>query len=70
MKGCVQVILPLQMVVLEVPKIISQVLELQLGRLIDGDSFCLTVEMVKEFPKQMPDSLQHESPELLSNNDT
>ena len=26
--------------------------------------------MVKEFPKQMPDSLQHESPELLSNNDT
>ncbi|XP_057599384.1 tudor domain-containing protein 15 [Hippopotamus amphibius kiboko] len=70
-KGCVQAILPLQMILLEVPKIISQVLELQLGRLIDGDSFRLIVEMVKEFPKQMPDSLQHKRPELsLSNNNT
>lgn len=68
-KGCVRAILPLQMILLEVPKIISQVLELQLGRLADGDSFCLIVEMVKEFPKQMPDSLQHKRPELsLSNN--
>lgn len=68
-KGCVRAILPLQMILLEVPKIISQVLELQLGRLTDGDSFCLIVEMVKEFPKQMPDSLQHKRPELsLSNN--
>ena len=70
-KGCVQAVLPLQMMILEVPKIISQVLELQLGRLIGGDSFCLIVEMVKEFPKQMLDSLQHKRPELsLSNNDT
>ncbi|CAI9174645.1 unnamed protein product [Rangifer tarandus platyrhynchus] len=70
-KGCVQAVLPLQMIVLEVPNIISQVLELQLGRLIDGDSFRLIVEMVKEFPKQMPDSLHHKRPESsLSNNDT
>ena len=70
-KGCVQAVLPLQMILLEVPNIISQVLELQLGRLIDGDSFRLIVEMVKEFPKQMPDSLHHKRPESsLSNNDT
>ncbi|KAM5254534.1 LOW QUALITY PROTEIN: tudor domain-containing protein 15 [Hipposideros larvatus] len=70
-KGWVQAILPLQMILLEVPKIISQVLELQLGRLIDADSFCLIVEMLKEFPQQMPDLLQHKKPEVsVSNNDT
>uniref|UniRef100_A0A2K6FEG7 Tudor domain containing 15 n=1 Tax=Propithecus coquereli TaxID=379532 RepID=A0A2K6FEG7_PROCO len=70
-KGYVQAILPLQLVLLEVPKIISQVLDFQLGRLIDGDSFRLIVEMLKEFPQQMPDLLQHKRPELsLSNNDT
>lgn len=71
-KGCMQAMFPLQMILLEVPKIISQVLELKLGRLIDGDSFCLIVEMLKESPQQqMPDLLQHKSPELsLSNNDT
>nr|XP_014721892.2 tudor domain-containing protein 15 [Equus asinus] len=70
-KGCVQAILPLQMILLEVPKIISQVLELQFGRLIDGDSFRLIVDMLKEFPQPMPDLLQHKRPELsLSNNDT
>ncbi|XP_036891373.1 tudor domain-containing protein 15 [Sturnira hondurensis] len=70
-KGCMQAMFPLQMILLEVPKIISQVLELKLGRLIDGDSFCLIVEMLKEFPQQTPDLLQHKSPELsLSNNDT
>ncbi|XP_075856692.1 tudor domain-containing protein 15 [Microcebus murinus] len=70
-KGYVQAILPLQLILLEVPKIISQALELQLGRLIDGDSFRLIVEMLKEFPQQMPDLLQHKRPELsLSNNDT
>ncbi|XP_045700294.1 tudor domain-containing protein 15 [Phyllostomus hastatus] len=71
-KGCMQAMSPLQMTLLEVPKIISQVLELKLGRLIDGDSFCLIVEMLKEFPQQqMPDLLQRKSPELsLTNNDT
>ncbi|KAM5319010.1 tudor domain-containing protein 15 [Glossophaga mutica] len=70
-KGCMQAMFPLQMILLEVPKIVSQVLELKLGRLIDGDSFCLIVEMLKEFPQQMPDLLQHKSPELsLTNNDT
>uniref|UniRef100_G1PAA3 Tudor domain containing 15 n=1 Tax=Myotis lucifugus TaxID=59463 RepID=G1PAA3_MYOLU len=71
-KGCIlQAILPLHMIILEVPKIISQVLELKLGRLIDGDSFCLIVEMLKEFPHQIPDLLQHQTPELsLNNNDT
>uniref|UniRef100_G3U9G4 Tudor domain containing 15 n=1 Tax=Loxodonta africana TaxID=9785 RepID=G3U9G4_LOXAF len=70
-KGYVQATLSLQMILLEVPKIISQVLELQLGRLIDGDSFHLIVEMLKEFPRQIPDLLQQKRPELpLSNNDT
>ncbi|XP_012582810.1 PREDICTED: tudor domain-containing protein 15 [Condylura cristata] len=70
-KGYVQAILPLQMILLEVPKIISQVLELQLGRLIDGDSFHLIVEMLKNFPQQMPDLLQHGRPELsFKNKDT
>ncbi|XP_037668690.1 tudor domain-containing protein 15 [Choloepus didactylus] len=72
LKGYAQVILPLQMILLEVPKIITQVLELQLGRFIDGDSFHLIVEMLKEFPQRMPDLLQqHKRPELsLSHNDT
>ncbi|XP_058143631.1 tudor domain-containing protein 15 [Dasypus novemcinctus] len=59
LKGYTRAILPLQMILLEVPKIISQVLELQLGRFIDGDSFYLIVEMLKEFSQQMPDLLQH-----------
>ncbi|KAM9201419.1 tudor domain-containing protein 15 [Dugong dugon] len=70
-KGYVQATLPQQMILLEVPKIISQVLELQLGRLIDGNSFHLIVEMLKEFPQQMPDLLQQKRLELsLSSNDT
>ncbi|XP_053445288.1 tudor domain-containing protein 15 [Nycticebus coucang] len=70
-KGYVQAILPLQVILLEVPKVISQALELQLGRFIDGDSFHLIVEMLKEFPQRMPDLLQHKRPELsLRNNDT
>ncbi|KAL4694360.1 hypothetical protein H8959_013625 [Pygathrix nigripes] len=68
-KGYVQAILPLQMFIFDVPKIISQALELQLGRLVDGDSFRLIVEML-EFPQQMPDLLQHKRPELsLGNKD-
>uniref|UniRef100_A0A2K5HKA6 Tudor domain-containing protein n=1 Tax=Colobus angolensis palliatus TaxID=336983 RepID=A0A2K5HKA6_COLAP len=68
-KGYVQAILPLQMFIFDVPKVISQALELQLGRLVDGDSFRLIVEML-EFPQQMPDLLQHKRPELsLGNKD-
>lgn len=66
-KGRVQAVLPLQMILLEVPKIISQVLKLQFGRLIDGDSFRLIVEMLKEFPQEMPDLLKHKRPDLSSN---
>ncbi|EHH21925.1 hypothetical protein EGK_05098 [Macaca mulatta] len=70
-KGYVQAILPLQMFLFEVPKIISQALELQLGRLVDGDSFRLIVEMLEEFPQQMPDLSQHKRPELsLGDKDT
>ncbi|CAM4640008.1 tudor domain-containing protein 15 [Lepidochelys kempii] len=62
-KGHVQAILPYQLFLLEVPKVTSDVLELQLGKLVDGDSFRLIVEMLKELPqellcKQMPDLLQ------------
>ncbi|XP_072506103.1 tudor domain-containing protein 15 isoform X2 [Notamacropus eugenii] len=64
-KGHVQAILPHRMVLLEVPRIISDLLELQLGRLVDGDSFHLIIEMIKEFPpdpssSQMPDLLQQQ----------
>ncbi|XP_016283842.2 tudor domain-containing protein 15 [Monodelphis domestica] len=64
-KGYVQAILPHQVVLLEAPRIISEVLELQLGRLIDGDSFHLLIEMLKEFPPspscpQMPDLLEQQ----------
>ncbi|XP_067400805.1 tudor domain-containing protein 15 [Emydura macquarii macquarii] len=72
-KGHVQAILPYQLFLLEVPKVTSDVLELQLGKLVDGDSFRLIVEMLKELPqellwKQMPDLLQQKytKPELSS----
>ncbi|KAM9154668.1 tudor domain-containing protein 15 isoform 1-T1 [Pangshura tecta] len=62
-KGHVQAILPYQLFLLEVPKVTSDVLQLQLGKLVDGYSFRLIVEMLKELPqellcKQMPDLLQ------------
>ncbi|XP_074845088.1 tudor domain-containing protein 15 [Carettochelys insculpta] len=62
-KGHVQAILPYQLFLLEVPKITSDILGLKLGKLVDGDSFRLIVEMLKELPqellcKQMPDLLQ------------
>ncbi|XP_004609454.2 tudor domain-containing protein 15 [Sorex araneus] len=68
-KGYVQAILPLQIFLLEVPKIISQVLELQLGRFVDGDSFRLLVEMTKEFPQKVPELMQHQTPELSQSSD-
>ncbi|XP_074720677.1 tudor domain-containing protein 15 [Strix uralensis] len=61
--GCVKAVIPHQLFILEVPKIISDVLELRLGKFIDGDSFCLIVEMLKVFPhgtlcKRVPQLLQ------------
>ncbi|NXH67585.1 TDR15 protein, partial [Hydrobates tethys] len=51
--GHVKAVMPYQLFILEVPKIISDVLELQLGKLIDGDSFCLIVETLRAFPQEM-----------------
>ncbi|NXJ41068.1 TDR15 protein, partial [Ciconia maguari] len=51
--GHVKAVIPYQLFILEVPKIISDVLELQLGRFIDGDSFCLIVETLRAFPQEM-----------------
>ncbi|OXB84377.1 UNVERIFIED_CONTAM: hypothetical protein H355_010804 [Colinus virginianus] len=55
----------------EVPKIISDVLELQLGKVIDRETFGVVVEMLKAFPPQLrtvPQFLQHKHSvqELLS----
>ncbi|XP_066478649.1 tudor domain-containing protein 15 [Tiliqua scincoides] len=62
-KGHVQAILPHQTFLLDVPKITNDLVELKLGRLVDGDTFHLIVEMLSELPqenlcKQMPDLLQ------------
>ncbi|NWX07630.1 TDR15 protein, partial [Caloenas nicobarica] len=51
--GHVKAVTPYQLFILEVPKIISDVLELKLGKLIDGDSFCLIVEMLRAFPQEI-----------------
>ncbi|KAM9273904.1 LOW QUALITY PROTEIN: tudor domain-containing protein 15 [Cariama cristata] len=65
--GHVKAVLPYQLFILEVPKIISDVLELQLGKYIDGDSFCLIVETLRAFPQEMlckrvPQLLQQKYP--------
>ncbi|NXL92518.1 TDR15 protein, partial [Alectura lathami] len=71
-KGQVKAVTSYQLFVLEVPKIISDTLDLQLGKLIDGDSFCLIVEMLRAFPQEMvkvvPELLQQKCPvqELLT----
>ncbi|NWJ03199.1 TDR15 protein, partial [Crypturellus undulatus] len=62
--GHVKAVLPYQLFILEVSKVISDVVELQLGKLIDGDSFCLIVETLKALPqeifcKRMPQLLKH-----------
>ncbi|XP_071404376.1 tudor domain-containing protein 15 [Pithys albifrons albifrons] len=49
--GHVKAVIPHQLFILEVPKIIADVLELQLGRFIDGDSFCLIVETLRALPE-------------------
>ncbi|NXX93596.1 TDR15 protein, partial [Centropus bengalensis] len=72
-KGRVKAVLPCQLFILEVPKIINDVLELQLGKRIDGDSFCLIVETIIAFPelmfcKRVPQLLRQKYPvkELLT----
>ncbi|XP_029451857.1 tudor domain-containing protein 15 [Rhinatrema bivittatum] len=64
-EGHVQAVLPYQTVLLEVPKITSHVIELKLGKYIDGDSFRLIVEMSKELPEnlisEIPSSLKWKS---------
>ncbi|NWH74769.1 TDR15 protein, partial [Piaya cayana] len=60
--GRVKAVLPCQLFILEVPKIINDVLELQLGKCVDGDSFCLIVETLTAFPGEM---LYKSVPQLL-----
>ncbi|POI19876.1 hypothetical protein CIB84_016379, partial [Bambusicola thoracicus] len=50
--GHVEAITSCHLFILEVPKIVSDVLELNLGKLLDRDSFCLIVEMLKAFSPQ------------------
>ncbi|NXQ33518.1 TDR15 protein, partial [Alaudala cheleensis] len=71
--GHVKAVTPYQLFILEVPKIITDVLELQLGKFIDGDSFCLVVETLRALPqgmlcKRMPQLLKQKYPfrELLT----
>ncbi|NXM27324.1 TDR15 protein, partial [Oxyruncus cristatus] len=49
--GHVKAVIPHQLFILEVPKIITDVLELKLGKFIDGDSFCLIVEALRALPQ-------------------
>ncbi|NWI47332.1 TDR15 protein, partial [Picathartes gymnocephalus] len=65
--GHVKAVTPYQLCILEVPKIIADVLELQLGKFIDGDSFCLVVETLRALPqgmlcKRMPQLLKQKYP--------
>ncbi|NWR59303.1 TDR15 protein, partial [Bucorvus abyssinicus] len=65
--GHVKAVLPYQVFIVEVPKIISDVLDLQLGKFIDGDSFRFIVEMLRAFPREMlcarvPQLLQQKHP--------
>ncbi|XP_062429102.1 tudor domain-containing protein 15 [Rhea pennata] len=62
--GHVKAVLPYQLFILEVSKVVSDIVELKLGKLIDGDSFCLIVETLKALPqemlcKRMPQLLKH-----------
>ncbi|NWZ84223.1 TDR15 protein, partial [Poecile atricapillus] len=75
--GHVKAVTPYQLFILEVPKIITEVLELQLGKFIDGDSFCLIVETLRALPqgmlcKRMPQLLKQKYPfrELLTLNNS
>ncbi|NXF03691.1 TDR15 protein, partial [Smithornis capensis] len=75
--GHVKAVRPYQLFILEVPKIITDVLDLQLGKFIDGDSFCLIVETLRVLPqgvlcKRMPQLLKQKYPirELLTLNNS
>ncbi|NXB36759.1 TDR15 protein, partial [Eulacestoma nigropectus] len=75
--GHVKAVTPYQLFILEVPKIITDVLELQLGKFIDGDSFCLVVETLRALPqgmlcKRMPQLLNEKYPfrDLLTLNNS
>lgn len=69
LKVNMQTALPLQMILFETAKVISDVLKLRLGRFIDRDTFRLIVEILKELPKPMPDLLHQKRPKLsLSSN--
>ncbi|XP_064267871.1 tudor domain-containing protein 15 isoform X2 [Passer domesticus] len=75
--GHVKAVTPYQLFILEVPKIITDVLELQLGKFIDGDSFCLVVGTLRALPqgmlcKRMPQLLTQQYPfrELLTLNNS
>ncbi|XP_063771381.1 tudor domain-containing protein 15 [Pseudophryne corroboree] len=70
LSGHVQIFLPHQVVVLQVPKVIGHAIEFSLARYVDSDSFCLLVEIIQKVPanshcKQMPDLLpQKQSPDI------
>uniref|UniRef100_A0A8C5MR12 Tudor domain containing 15 n=1 Tax=Leptobrachium leishanense TaxID=445787 RepID=A0A8C5MR12_9ANUR len=62
-KGHVQTLLPNQVVLLEIPKVIDHALELHLAKYVDSGSFCFLVELIHKFPVScnwtpMPDLLQ------------
>ncbi|NXL99581.1 TDR15 protein, partial [Tyrannus savana] len=66
--GHVKAVIPHQLFILEVPKIITDVLELKLGKFIDGDSFCLIVETLRALPQgvvceRMPELLKQKYPD-------
>ncbi|NXK86052.1 TDR15 protein, partial [Formicarius rufipectus] len=63
--GHVKAVIQHQLLILEVPKIITDVLELQLGKFIDGDSFCLIVQALRALPEGM---LCKRMPQLLKQN--
>ncbi|XP_069829208.1 tudor domain-containing protein 15 [Dendropsophus ebraccatus] len=61
--GVVKTFLPHQVILLEIPKVITYSVELSLAKYVDSGSFCLLVEILHKFPanshgKQMPDLLQ------------
>ncbi|NXI58935.1 TDR15 protein, partial [Chloroceryle aenea] len=60
--GKVKAVIPYELLVLEVPKIISDALELRLGKLIDGDSFYFIVQTLRALPQEM---LCERVPQLL-----
>ncbi|XP_073424402.1 tudor domain-containing protein 15 [Dendrobates tinctorius] len=61
--GNVKTFLRHQVILLEIPKVISHAIELRLAKYVDSETFCLLVELQHKFPanshcKQMPDLLQ------------